>query len=114
MLATINSIATNIILASSGEAPKKTVDSSKVEATPLWADVVVPLAQGLGAFLVLAGIFKIVTQVMSGKAQGAFKTGALTIFGGAILFNLGLIFQIIAGGDTIVTKIIDSVTGLIG
>lgn len=109
MLANIYRVATDIYLANDAE----TIDTAGIQEQPLWRDVAVPLAQGVGAVLVLVGIFKIVSQVMGGKAQGAFKIGALTILGGAILFNLSLVFDLIGIGTTIVSSLIDSIAGLL-
>jgi hypothetical protein len=85
-----------------------------VESTSLWSNVVKPLAAGLGAFLVVAGIFRIATQVLGGRAQGAMKTGVLTVIAGAILFNISLVFRIIGVAGTAVTALIDSIGSLIG
>lgn len=117
-LHTVSSLADSAgdILASAPTtvAPAGGAYQSTIETSPLWANVVRPLAAGLGAFLVVAGIFKIASQVLGGRQQGAMKTGVLTVIGGAILFNIGLVFNIISVAGTAVTALIQSISSLIG
>jgi hypothetical protein len=112
MLSTINDLMTKAYILAEGELDPAVVN--KVTTQPLWESVLKPVAAAVGAVVVLVGLFRAVTQVMSGKGQGAFKTVAMTIVGAAILFNLNLVFDLIGLGGTVVQSVVDSLTGLVG
>ena len=86
-------------------------DTSTFQNSALWGIIQTIGAVG-GVLLIVFGIFKIVAQLFSGKAGGAFKMGAGLIVGGAVLFNLDMLFTLLSGTGDLVKAIVDAITGL--
>jgi hypothetical protein len=86
-------------------------DTSGFQSSALWG-MIQSVGAVAGVLLIVFGIFKILAQLFSGKASGAFKMGAGLIIGGAFLFNLNLLFTLLEGLGGLVTAIVEAITGL--
>jgi hypothetical protein len=105
----MNAFVANITTGILAQGP----DTSSFENGPLWG-MIQTLGRVAGVLIVLAGIFKIASSVLSGKAGGAIKIGIGTVIMGAFLFNLNLIFVLLGGMTSLVTAIIEAITSVFG
>lgn len=99
------------LLANANTAILAAPDTADFQSSALWGIIQTIGAVG-GVLLIVFGIFKIIAQLFSGKAGGAFKMGAGLIVGGAFLFNLDMLFTFLSGTGNLVQAIVDAVTGL--
>jgi hypothetical protein len=99
------------ILAQQGLGSREAED--RIRGLQIWG-LLETVAAFFGVMLVLFGLFKIGSQVWSGKSQGAFKTGALTILTGAALFSISIVFDLLRGGGSILRTLIETFTSLVG
>jgi hypothetical protein len=91
-----------------GAAAKTITDST------LWTSVIGPLSVGIAIIVLLFGVYKVITQIASGKTQGAVKTIGLTLLVGGLLFRLDLLFTLIEGAGNVVASIVSAIVDLIG
>lgn len=99
-----------------GETTNAAKDAAQTSITnsALWTNVIVPISIGLAVIVLLVGVYKVITQIASGKSQGAVKTILLTLLIGGLLFRVDLLFNLIDAAAGVVSSAISAITDLIG
>jgi hypothetical protein len=105
----MNLVLSNITTGILAQGP----DTNGFQNSALWG-MIQTLGQVAGVLVVLAGIFKIASTLLSGKASGAMKIALGTIVAAAFLFNLNLLFDFLGSMTGLVQAIFDGITSIFG